>query len=203
MSGYIGLNLKEMIEQIGEESVKRILSDFSCPLNADVENFLKHTAIEFSKQGIASTYLIMASYQERYVLVGYFALANKIFCMDKDSFPSKRWKNRIAKFAQFDATIKRYTLSAPLIGQLGKNYSHNYNQLITGDELLKLALEKVKEMQFIVGGKVVYLECEDKPALKEFYSQNGFVDFGKRFLDKDELDDFSDTYLVQMLKYMG
>lgn len=202
MSGYIGFNLSDMITQLGENEVKSILSDFSCPLNPDVENFLKHTAIEFSKQGISSTYIIMASYRKEYVLVGYFTLANKIFCIDRDSFPSKNWKKRIAKFGQFDSTIKRYTLSAPLIGQLGKNYSHGYNKLITGDELLKLALDKVKEMQRIVGGKIVYLECEDKPQLLDFYSQNGFVNFGKRELDRDETSTLSGDYLIQMLRYM-
>ena len=202
MSGYIGINLKEMIEQIGEVETKSILSDFSCPLNLDVEHFLKNTAIEFAKQSIASTYLVMASYKERYVLVGYFTLANKIFCIDKDSLPNRKWRGRIAKFGQFDTSIKRYTLSAPLIGQLGKNYSHSYNTLITGDELLKLALDKVKEMQNIVGGKIVYLECEDKPRLIEFYSQNGFVNFGNRTLDRDETN-LSGDYLVQMLKYMN
>lgn len=202
MSGYIGINLREMIDQIGENEVKNILSDFSCPLNPDVEHFIKHTAIEFSKQGIASTYLIMASYKKKYVLVGYFALANKIFCIDKASLPNRKWKSRIAKFAQIDTTIQRYTLSAPLIGQLGKNYAHSYNKLITGDELLKLALDKVTEMQMIVGGKIVYLECEDKPFLIDFYNRNGFFNFGKRILDRDETDNLSGEYLIQMLKYM-
>ena len=202
MTGFGGMKLKDMISEIGEKEVKSILSDFSCPLNADVEHFLKHTAIEFAKQGIASTYLIMASYQNKYVLVGYFSLANKIFCIDRDSFPNQTWRRRIAKFGQYDTTIKRYTLSAPLIGQLGKNFAHNYNQLISGDELLYLALEKVKEMQYIVGGKIVYLECEDKGSLLDFYSENGFVNFGRRYLDRDETDKLSGEYLVQMLKYM-
>ena len=202
MTGFGGINLKDMISEIGEKEVKSILSDFSCPLNADVEHFLKHTAIEFAKQGIARTYLIMASYQNKYVLVGYFSLANKIFCIDRDSFPNQTWRRRIAKFGQYDTTIKRYTLSAPLIGQLGKNFAHNYNQLISGDELLYLALEKVKEMQYIVGGKIVYLECEDKGSLLDFYSENGFVNFGRRYLDRDETDKLSGEYLVQMLKYM-
>jgi hypothetical protein len=202
MSGYIGINLKEMIEQIGEVETKSILSDFSCPLNPDVENFLKTNAIEFAKQGISSTYLVMASYQKKYVLVGYFTLANKFFCVDRDAFPSKRLRSRIAKFAQFDSTLKRYILSAPLIGQIGKNYSNSYNQLISGNELLKLALDKVHELQSIIGGKIVYLECEDKPRLLEFYSNNGFVNFGKRYLDRDETD-LSGDYLIQMLKYMN
>lgn len=64
MSGYLGLNLSDMITQLGENEVKSILSDFSCPMNKDVEHFLWHTAIEFAKQGIASTYIIMASYRD-------------------------------------------------------------------------------------------------------------------------------------------
>lgn len=202
MTGYIGFNLKEMIEQLGENEVKRILSEFSCPLNADVENFLKQNAITFSKQGISSTYIVMASYKDKYVVVGYYTLANKIFCIDRKSFPSNTWRRRITKFAQYDSTIKRYTLSAPLIAQLGKNFTNSYNTLITGDELLKLALDKVEKMQSIVGGKIVYLECEDKERLIDFYSENGFVNFGKRMLDKDETSTLSGEYLIQMLKYM-
>lgn len=203
MSGYIGVNLKEMLDQIGESEVASFLSDFYCPLNLEVEYFLKHKAIEFSKQGISSTYIIMASYKKNYVFVGYFALANKIFCIDKDSLPNRKWKSRMAKFGQFDRTIQRYTISAPLIGQLGKNFNNSYNTLITGDELLKLALDKVREMQYIVGGKIVYLECEEKRNLIEFYEQNGFVNFGSRPLDKDETDKLSGQLLVQMLKYMA
>lgn len=204
MSGYIGINLRDIIrdEELGESAAKSILSQFSCPLNPDVEHFLKNSAIVFTKQSISSTYLIFASYKGEYVLVGYFTLANKIFCIDKDSFPSKAWRKRMAKFAQFDKTIQRYTISAPLIGQLGKNYTNAYNTLITGDELLKLALDKVREMQRIVGGKIVYLECENKPCLLEFYAQNGFVNFGTRALDRDETDKLTGESLVQMLKYL-
>lgn len=204
MSGYIGINLKDILhdESLGESAAKSILSSFSCPLNPDVEHFLKNVAIEFTKQSISSTYLIMASYKDEYVLVGYFTLANKIFCIDKDSLPNRKWRSRMAKFGQFDQTIQRYTVSAPLIGQLGKNYTNAYNKLITGDELLKLALDKVREMQNIVGGKIVYLECEEKEALLDFYSQNGFVNFGTRSLDRDETDKLSGEALIQMLKYL-
>ncbi len=204
MSGYIGINLRDILldNTLGENIAKNLLSSFYCPLNPDVEHFLKHTAIEFAKQGISSTHLVMASYQGKYVLAGYFSLANKIFCIEKDSLPNRAWKKRMKKFGQFDQTIQRYTISAPLIGQLGKNYANSYDKLITGDELLKLALDKVREMQAIVGGKIVYLECEDKEPLLDFYSQNGFVNFGKRALDKDETSTLSGEYLVQMLRYM-
>lgn len=204
MTGYIGVNLRDILldEALGEDFAKGIVSSFSCPLNLDVEHFLKNVAIEFSKQSISSTYLIMASFRNTYVLAGYYTLANKIFCIDKDSLPNRKWKSRMAKFGQFDKTIQRYTISAPLIGQLGKNYSNDYDKLITGDELLKLALDKVREMQNIVGGKIVYLECEQKDTLIDFYTRNGFVNFGLRSLDRDETDKLSGEVLVQMLRYM-
>ena len=204
MSGYVGINLKDILsdETLGESVAKDILSSFSCPQNPDVEKFLHNTAIEFTKQGISSTHLIMASYQGKYVLVGYFTLANKIFCINKDSLPNSRWRARMNKFGQFDKEIKRYTISAPLIGQLGKNFTNNYNLLITGDELLKLALDKVSEIQYSMGGKIVYLECEQKDRLIEFYSRNGFVNFGTRKLDRDETSSLSGEELVQMLRYM-
>lgn len=204
MSGYIGINLRDILrnELLGENAARHILSSFSCPSNPDIEHFLKHVAIEFSKQSIASTYLIMASFKDEYVLVGYFTLANKIFCIDKSNLPNRKWKSRIAKFAQYGSRIHRYTLSAPLIGQLGKNHTNSYNKLITGDELLKLALDKVREMQSIVGGKIVYLECENKEKLIDFYSRNGFVNFGTRILDRDETDKLSGDSLVQMLRYL-
>lgn len=204
MSGYIGINLKDILndDSLGESAAKNVLSSFSCPLNPDVEYFLRHTAIEFSKQSISSTYLIMASYKDKYVLCGYFSLANKVFCIEKDSLPNKNWKRRMAKFGQFDKAVQRYTISAPLIGQLGKNYANGYDKLITGDELLKLALDKVREMQYIVGGKIVYLECEQKEKLIDFYQSNGFVIFGTRALDRDETDKLSGESLVQMLRYM-
>lgn len=86
-----------------------------------------------------------------------------------------------------------------LIGQIGKNYKNNYNELISGDVLLKFAFEKIKQVQEIVGGRFVFLECEDKPRLKEFYESNGFVCFGKRNLERDEMDKNEGQYLLQML----
>lgn len=202
MQGFVILNLKSIIDQVGEPAAKVALSNFTCPMNQDVEYFLRHKAIEFAKQSIAITYLIYAQYKKENVLVAYFTLANKFVAIYKEGLSSSMRK-KITKFCQYDPAIKRYTISAPLIGQLGKNYYREYNNLITGDELLKIACDKVAESQKIIGGKIVYLECEDKDKLTGFYSTNGFVDFGKRKLDRDETEVMQGEYLIQMLKYLG
>ena len=198
MQGYAVVNLKHMLDEMGEDETKRFLSDFSCPLNADVEDFLKFKAIEFSRQGLAQTHLVMASYRDKPVLVGYFALANKYISVNAGKI-SKTTKKRINKFSIWQPEIKKY--SAPLIGQLGKNSTNGYNKLISGDELLDIACNKVKNIQMDLGGRFVYLECEDKPKLIDFYAENGFCEFDRRPLDRDETD-LSGDYLVQMLKYL-
>lgn len=203
MTGYTQINIAEISEVMGEEYLQSIISDFSCPLNKDVELFLNKNAIEFAKQGLAATHLVFASFQKRPVLVGYFSLANKHFHIDlKKHGMSKSLKKRITKFGQYDNELKKHIISAPLIGQLGKNYYNEYSKLITGDELLKLACEKVKEIQQNIGGKIVYLECEDAPKLVDFYQKNGFYNFGKRPLEHDEVEVMNGEYLIQLLKYI-
>lgn len=204
MTGYRVVNLKILVEEIGEDTVNGILSDFSCPLNPDVEHFLHKKALEFAKHGWAQTHLVFASYKNTWVLVGYFALANKYMRISAKRLgkSSSSVRRRIAKFATFDSSLKSYILPAPLIAQLGKNYSNGYNELITGDELLSEASNKIQRMQIDVGGKFAYLECEDKPKLIDFYSRNGFCEFDHRLLDGDETDKLDGKYLVQMLKYI-
>ena len=201
MTGYVQVNIKDMISELGENRVKAILSNFYCPLNQDVEDFLKTKAIEFSKQDITRTYLIMASYRGEYVLAGYYAICNKFFLIDSNKALSSNMRKRIKKFAQFIPEMKKYQIVAPLIAQLGKNYQNGYNTLITGDELLEMACIKIREVQYDIGGKIAYLECEDKPKLIDFYESNGFVRFATRKLDMDEKDKLSGEYLIQMLKY--
>lgn len=200
MAGYELVNLNAMIEAIGEDQTKEILSSFSCPLNVDVQDFLRLKAIEFAKQGFSQTHLVFASYKGEAVLAGYYALANKYITVVAGKL-SQGLRKRINRFSTYDARLRCYCLAAPLIAQLGKNYTNGYDKLITGDELLKLACEKVKKTQLEIGGKFVYLECEDKPCLTDFYERNGFCVFDKRPLDRDETY-FEGEYLLQLIKYL-
>ena len=197
--GYKVINLKDIYNNLGENRTKEILKEFKCDLNKDVEYFLKEKAIEFSKQDISRTFLVMSSYQGNDVIVGYFAIANKATIVKKFILSNTKRK-RILRYGEYNSEIKGYNIALPLIGQLGKNYNNDYNKLITGDILLKLACNKIKEIQNIIGGRYVFLECEDNEKLKEFYELNGFECFGKRNLEKDERDKSSGDYLLQMLR---
>ncbi len=196
------INLEDIYIVKGEKDTQNLLKDFECPLNNDVEYFIKNKAIEFSKQGIAKTYIVSTSYKNKQVIVGYFALTNKITEIKKNIL-SYKMRKRISRFSINDELNKSYSVSLPLIGQLGKNFCNGYNKLISGDILLKFACDKVRDVQKIVGGKFVMLECEDKIKLKEFYESNGFVCFGKRNLEKDEREKNCGEYLLQMLCYLN
>lgn len=199
---YNVISLEDMHEALGEDKLKTILNEFECELNKDVEYFIKEKAIEFLKSGISKTFLVSASYKEKQVIVGYFSLTSKVTKVRKSTLTSK-WRKRLSRFEnKYETDDKNFTISLPLIGQLGKNYKNGYNELISGDLLLKLACDKVKEAQKILGGKLVYLECEDKPQLEEFYKSNGFVCFGKRNLERDEREKNAGEYLLQMLCFL-
>lgn len=203
ITGFNILNLRDAIDSTVEERIDEMLSSYSCPLNPDVEYFLKSKAKEFSRQRIASTYLVIASYQDKPVLVGYFTLAQKTLVVPKKAIPSESFKRRINKFGQYNDDLKGYVLSLQLIAQLGKNYESGYDKLISGDELLKLACDQVAEIQILSSGKFTYIECEDEDKLINFYSENGFRRIANRELNKSEEGIITSKYLVQMIKYIN
>lgn len=194
---FVQINLSDMIDQLGEDTVKDILSSFSCPMNKDVENFLKTKAIEFSKRGFSKTHLVYWTTEDNKEreLVGYYTISSK-FITIKRSVVNSREARKLKEHGVFDEKEKQYTVAAPLIGQLGKNYTNGNNTLIAGSDLLQMAVEKVKKVQNEVGGRFVYLECEEKPKLINFYESNHFKQFGKRKLDREETD-IDGEYLLQ------
>lgn len=201
MSELRQVNLQDMIEEIGEDRTKSILSDFSCDQNLDVQEFIQRKAVEFSKRGFAKTTLVfwVSDNEDEKCLVGYFALSNKKITVKKKEVSKNTYK-RIRLFSD-DKEKDSCTIPAILIGQLSKNFRDGNDTLISGAELLQMAIDKVKQVQYMIGGKFVYLECEDKKRLLEFYTTNGFVSFGKRMLDKDEIN-INGKYLIQMLRYL-
>ena len=201
MSAYKIVNLKTMIDEIGERQTKEALSDFSCGINRDVEYFLYEKSIEFAKQHISQTHLVMAPIKSKMVIAGYFALANKNIQINEKAVSNSLFK-RLLKFGKYEPGLQACSVSAPLIGQLGKNFKYSQHNLITGNELLKLACDKLRIVQEIIGGKIIYLECENKQKLKYFYESNGFVLFGKRPYDSDKEQNQVGEHYLQLLKYI-
>jgi hypothetical protein len=78
-------------------------------------------------------------------------------------------------------------ISAFLIAQFGKNHQYSNPVDFGGAELMDMTMSILKETQRKIGGGMVYLECEDKPKLLEFYQKdtNGFKVFDERISRTD------------------
>lgn len=199
MEEYLQINLSNLLKVIGENGTNSILSDFSCPLNKDIEDFLKNKALSFSKIGFAKTHLVFLRNDKEINLVGYFAIANKPLEVDISAL-SNKMRSKIKNHGTLNLHTRKYSVPAILIAQFGKNFKNENNKLIKGDELMHLALNKVKAVQSDIGSRFTYVECENKEELIRFYKSHGFVEFGKRKTkDKSESNN---NELVQLLKYV-
>ena len=201
MINYVQMNILDMLATIGENTCQSILSSFVCPLNPDVEDFIHTKAIPFAKQRIAVSYLVFAEQNGQNYFMGYYTLANKFVCVNSSAL-SKTMQKKIAKFSQYDPASERFMVSMPLIAQLGKNFNSALPMKMAGSDLLEMALERVLEIEHLIGGKTVYIECNNQPKLFDFYSATGFIPFDERIRQTDDIDD-NDRVLVQMLKYFN
>jgi len=178
------ISLNDMLKSIpSEEDVKKLLFSFVTYKEQDstgaddVEYFLHNKAIQFEKMDLARTYLVMSTYKSSPVLVGYFSISNKPLSIPNKQFRklSNSFQKRLMgtghKTEQNTFIIKGY-----LLGQLGKNFSEESRaaNCCSGTDLLQLAYRKVAEAHRIVGGRILYLECENVPNIIEFYRTNGF-----------------------------
>ena len=197
---YRIINIRQYIgnenPELGEDELLQILSEFSCPLNPDVERFLKDSSIEFAKKNQSVTYLVFSAIGGR--LLGYFTLALKPLTVRGETV-SNTVKRKLLRISELDQRSDTYTMSAFLIAQLGKNYSENDGKMITGAELLELAWDKIKTAQYMFGGMVTFLEAENEEKLLSFYRNNRFSQFDTRqaVSDTDEPHE-----LVQLLRLL-
>ncbi|CDQ41519.1 hypothetical protein [Virgibacillus salexigens] len=179
------ITLDDLLNKSGyeEEDIKKLLFSFETislkysPGSDDVQYFLHNKAIEFEKIGLARTTLIMSTYKDQSFLAGYFSISQKPLVINKKNFGklSGSLKKRLMGVGH-RTDQDNYQIPSFLIGQLGKNYSEvsRKAKCINGNDLLQLAYQKIKEAHKLVGGRIVYLECEDFGKIKDFYLNNGF-----------------------------
>lgn len=200
MHDFITINIREYLNHpndtvIGENALLQILSDYSCEINPDVERFLKEQSIEFSKKHQSVTYLVFSN--EDAELLGYFTLTIKPIIIKCDKIKSKTVLKKIARVSDCKEDDDTYSLSAYLIAQLGKNYANNNDKRITGEQLLGLAINQIKDLQYLIGGTIMFLEAEEKPKLIKFYENNGFAKFDTRETASTSTEQHM---LIQLLK---
>lgn len=185
MKEYTMANILDLLETVGEDKVSFALSEFSCPRNAEIEDFIHNNAIDFAKKKVSITHLIFDGEGQ---IEAFFTLTHKPSTVG-DGLLSRTSQKKLSRYARLDTEIQAYSVSAFLIAQFGKNESAKGNSHISGNQLMDLAISVLQNVQRQVGGGVVFLECEDKPGLLNFYQNehNNFKIYGERFSDSDQV----------------
>lgn len=173
---FSNVNILDFLDDFGEVPLDFLLRSFSCPLNLEIEDFLRSKALDFALQKISMTYLV---FNENNQLLGYYTLTHKSILIPCVNL-SKTSQKKIGRFSNLEQEAQSYQSSAFLIAQLGKNMSIAEGKTIKGSELLQCSFDVLKKVQRLIGGGIVFLECEDTPKLINFYQQNKFKEYNMR-----------------------
>lgn len=173
------VNILDLIDVIGEDEAKNILSVFICQKNPEIENFVRNNAVDFAKRKISITYLFVDENIDK--IYAIYAITHKVIEIDPKPLSKTKIK-QIERFAEKDIESGKYIVSAFLLAQFGKSFDGKQAN-ISGNAMMDTVIQKLKEVQHEIGGGIVYLECEDKAQLLDFYKNdnNRFVLFGERF----------------------
>lgn len=170
------ISLQDLLDELKDKKLVRedILKNFKNKYNKDIEDFLHNKAIDFEKAGLSSTHLV---FNENFVLLGYFSLANKPLLISKRNYEalSKSQRKKLCQNGKRLAT-DGYIVNSYLLGQIGKNHLEQIEteKHIDGAQLLTLAYDSLMEAKKIVNVRYVWLECEDNEKLLSFYKNFGF-----------------------------
>ena len=181
------INILDFKNAVSDDIFNSVLSSFSCEKNSDIEHFIKQNAYEFARKKISVTYLVFRGKQ----LLGIFTLTSKILIISANKL-SKSKRNKIARYANSNENDLEYAIPAFLIAQFGKN--DNISNNISGTQLMNYTITILRLIQHHIGGGVIFLECENKAKLLNFYSKNGFVEFSER------KDTKSNINYIQMIR---
>ncbi len=179
-----------LLDMVGEKTTNDILQTFSCvsngvQLNREVEFFVKTNAIDFYKRKMSVTYLVNNG-DDR--LAGIFTLTHKAIDIPAAELSNSQ-KKKIQRFSQLDTEMGIYRTSAYLIAQFGKNYAVDNGMSIRGSELMDCTMSVLHDVQEMVGGGLVYLECEEgNDNAYSFYVKCGFREFDHRYSLIDKLN---------------
>lgn len=137
MSNYTTINILDLLEAVGEDETKEILSDFQCPMNREIEIFLRKNAVDFAKRKMSITYLVVNEVGQ---LIAYFTLTHKPAFVP-NVLLSKSSRKKMERHARLDEETKAYSVSAFLIAQFGKNEKFRKVTECSGNDLMDQVME--------------------------------------------------------------
>ncbi len=174
------ISLKDLINELSEEELNRLLSSYECILDSDIEFFLKNRAITYEELSKARTYLIFEEDElanksiDEVTVLGYIALALKVLTVPEET--SNRMRKEIDGLSAKIHGEQINAFPVYLIGQLGRN-SKVSNDVLPGEQLIEYAYEVMQPAVNAVGGRYILIECHEDEHLLSFYKKNEFVPF--------------------------
>ncbi|HBV82579.1 MAG TPA: hypothetical protein DEB74_07245 [Lachnospiraceae bacterium] len=168
---YTVIPLGELLnEEYDQEKLKQSFQKFSCQRETDLENFLKDKAILYENADFGKTYLILDTEELKnanFVIMAYFTIAQK--SVDISAISNKQKRKMLGAYPGRD-NLK--SISAYLIGQLGRCDSYSHQQL-SGEDILNECYHAISMAARIVGGNLIILECREC-MFSNFYEKYGF-----------------------------
>ncbi len=116
MRQFDTINILDMLGAIGEAGMQQCLSDFSCPINPEIEQFVLNNAIEFARKKLSVTYSVV---NEHGKIAAVFTRAHKAVEIGNANLSNSKRK-KLSRYAILDSESNSDTVSAFLIAQFGK-----------------------------------------------------------------------------------
>lgn len=169
---YRVIPLGELLNQeYNQTKIEEAFKKFSCQLETDLENFLAEKAIIYDKAGIGKTYLLIDSEElnknQNFTVMAYFTISHK--SVDISALSKSKKRKMMGAYPGRDGL---QSISAFLIGQLGRNDTYTHEQL-SGETILNECYNAISIAAKIVGGNLIVLECRECMYSK-FYEKYGF-----------------------------
>ncbi|WP_244922693.1 acetyltransferase [Xenorhabdus cabanillasii] len=156
--------MNKVLMVLGADKTMEYLHSFSCPANQDVESFLHFKSIRFEKADATRTYLILDKVG---IILAYFSLTFK----ELPTHNLALSKSKIKKLNGISNNAN--SLKVYLIGQIAKNFSLKENPIKLKDILTPIDII-IEKAQYLIGGRVIILECQNKQKLINLYESHGF-----------------------------
>jgi hypothetical protein len=157
-NSYSLIPLRQYLGSGDVELLDRLIEEFSCSKDKQVEAYLKRDAIQFDRSNIARTYLFVNDDDEcpdKSNIVAYFTLAVTVTDYSGIS------KSRRAKFlGNIYGRNTQDFFGGLLIAQLARNDNYG-TQDVNGQELIETCEEILSDVNELVGGRVIYLDCKE------------------------------------------
>ena len=177
--------IDKLAKKVGDSVLSSTLSQFSIPLNKEVEGFIRNKALQATKLKSSVTYVLVD--EDIAEVIGYFTLLVKPFTIPASSLSSAN-RRLISRFSEVNEETGNYTASVFLLAQIGKNYAVQRQYQVSGRDLLEVALDKLRAVQDLIGGKLVLIEREaERMNLHDFYKANGFKSWNSRYDKNDKV----------------